>query len=222
MLHRRTLATQKIFFPIDSTLVAILWGLVASLRRILAIIGFFGPFLGLFNILFHWVAEQYPFTMRKKYHPLPFDNITLFNMTEKLKWRDYDRASYELPLDPAPAPYTLYTGFDLQHSVALFLVFMTFNMAAMGLVKHFTSEEFSRDCNWYNKIVHILQCTNISFPYVDWDQGQGSVEEFKLRYSNTEREMAWSFVVNSFFSLASMVLIVYTGLYLHSAKTKQK
>ena len=128
-----------------------------------------------------------------------------------LKWKDYDRASYELPLDPAPAPYTLYTGFDLQHSVALFLVFMAFNIAAMALVKHFTSVEFSRDGNLYNKIVHVLQCTNISFPYVDWDQGGGSVEEFKLRYSNTEREMAWSFVVNSFFSLASIVPIIYTG-----------
>ena len=37
-----------------------------------------------------------------------------------------------------------------------------------------------------------------------WVLSGGSVEEFKLRYSNTEKEMAWSFVVNSFFSLASM------------------
>ena len=38
-----------------------------------------------------------------------------------------------------------------------------------------------------------------------------TIEEFKLRYNNTEMEMVWSFVVNTFFSLASMVPIFYTG-----------
>ena len=38
-----------------------------------------------------------------------------------------------------------------------------------------------------------------------------TIEEFKLRYNNTEMEMVWSFVVNTFFSLASMVPILYTG-----------
>ena len=38
---------------------------------------------------------------------------------------------------------------------------------------------------------------NVTFPvpYRDWDQGCHSVAEFSRSYSNTEREMIWSFTV---------------------------
>ena len=211
MLHWKTLKTHKMFFGTKPSLISMLWGMIASLRRILGIIGYFAPSLGLFSIHYHWIAEQYPFTMRNSYHPLPFDRIHLFNTTEKMLWKEYDRATYEFPKDPAPPSFRAYTGFDLKYSFILFFVLLFFQSVSMALVKYFCSEEFKADNRIYNKVVHVLQCTNISFPYVDWDQGGGSVEEFKLRYSNTEREMAWSFVVNSFFSLASIVPIIYTG-----------
>ena len=192
------------------------WGLMATIRRVSSIIGFFTPGLGLFNILYHWVAEQYPFTMRKNYNPLPIDNIQLFNMTENIRWKELDRASYEFPQDPAPPSYTIYTGFNLKSYVIVFFLLQVFNTLSLLLVKHFTSEEFSADKRFYKKFVHVLQCVNLPYPYVDWDQGLFSIEEFKRRYHNTEIEMAWSFAVNSFVSLASVVPIVYTGvLFIH-------
>ena len=172
MLHLKTLRTQKIFFGTKSSIAAIAWGLVGTLRRVLSIIAFFTPSLGLFSILNHWVAEQYPFTMRNKYHPLPIDRIQLFNVTEKMLWKEYDRATYEFPEDPALPSYRAYTGLDLKYSFAMFFVLMFFQSMSISLVKYFCSEEFKADDRLFNKIVHVFQCTNISFPYVDWDQGR--------------------------------------------------
>ena len=40
---------------------AFLWGLVASVRRVLGIVIIFSPCLGLLDLLWHWHAEQFPF-----------------------------------------------------------------------------------------------------------------------------------------------------------------
>ena len=40
---------------------AFLWGLVASIRRVMGIVSFFAPCLGLLNLLWHYHAEQFPF-----------------------------------------------------------------------------------------------------------------------------------------------------------------
>ena len=151
LLHRKSLKTQKIFFGFTSSFFVIVWGLLATLRRLLSIIGFFTPSLGLFNTLNHWLAEQYLFTMRTQHHPLPIDQIQLFNMTQEIKWLEYDRATYEFPAEPAPPSYNRYTGFCLQYTLAVFLIIMAFQVIAIALVKHFTSEEFAKDGKTYNK-----------------------------------------------------------------------
>ena len=211
MLHRKTLKTQKTFFGFKSSIAVILWGFVAIIKRIISIIGFFTPSLGLFNILYHHLAEQYPYTIRKKYHPLPIDDINIFNMTEKIRWSVLDRSRYELPEDPAPPSYRMYTGFDLKYTLAIFFLIMAFQCLSMFLVKYFTSKEFQQKGSMYNKLMHILQCLNISYPYVDWDDGNYSIEVFKQRFKSTEREMLWSCGVNSMFCLLMLIPIWYTG-----------
>ena len=211
LLHRKSMKTQKIFFRMTSSLIAIMWALVSTLRRLLSIIGFFTPSLGLFNILYHWLAEQYLFTMRNKYHPLPVDQIQLFNMSQVIHWKEYDRATYEFPEDPAPPSYALYTGFTLKYYVAVFFMLQVFNTVSIAMVKKFTSEDFQQDNSIFKKILHCLQCLNIPYPYEDWDQGSFSIKVFKERFNRIETEMAGSFAVNMFFSVVSLLPIVYTG-----------
>ena len=211
LLHRKTLKTQKIFFGFSASFFSIVWSLVATLRRILAIIAFFTPALGLFSILKHWQAEQYPFTIRNKYHPLPIDRVQLFNQTETISWKDVDRSRYEIPVDPSLPPYALYTGFDLAHYFLLFFIIMIFHILSIALVKYFTSEAFREKGNSYRKIIHVIQNISLSFPYEDWDEGMFSIEEYCRRNRNTETEMLWTFAVNSLFSLTMMIPIWYTG-----------
>ena len=68
MLHVKSIKTQKVFFGFKASFISGLWGLMSTLRRIVSIVGFFTPSLGLFSILNHWLAEQYTFPIRRKYN----------------------------------------------------------------------------------------------------------------------------------------------------------
>ena len=64
-LHQKTIQVHKGFFPLASEITVWIWGLFGALRRILSLVTFFITFLGLFNILNHWRAEQIPFLIRQ-------------------------------------------------------------------------------------------------------------------------------------------------------------
>ena len=49
------------FSFLQAKLAAVLWGSVASVRRVLGIVMFFTPALGILDLLWHWHAERVPF-----------------------------------------------------------------------------------------------------------------------------------------------------------------
>ena len=59
-LHLKAIKVHKGFFPMRSKLIVWTWGLFGTLRRVLSMVIYFVPFLGLFNVLNHWKAEQIP------------------------------------------------------------------------------------------------------------------------------------------------------------------
>ena len=64
LTHIKTLVAEKGFLRIKQKITVFCWILFASIRRIMTFITFFTPSLGLFNILYHWKAELYPFKFR--------------------------------------------------------------------------------------------------------------------------------------------------------------
>ena len=97
LLHVKILSMEKGFFGFKAKIAAFLWGLVASVRRVLGIVAFFIPCLGLMNLLWHWHGEQYPFSARKAQvmrlgvTPSPDERIELYRMKEEVLWADLDR-----------------------------------------------------------------------------------------------------------------------------------
>ena len=49
------------FSFLQAKVAAALWGSIASVRRVMGIVIFFGPALGLLDLLWHWHAERVPF-----------------------------------------------------------------------------------------------------------------------------------------------------------------
>ena len=211
-LHVKTIKTQKVMFRLKPMFLTGLWGLVASGRRVLSIVSFFTPCLGLFNLLSHWLAEQYTFSIRGKYNLIQSkDEIHLYNSSEPLYWKDLDRWNYYGdPQEPTPPSYATYTGFTLQWYYLVFLVMMSFHFASLALVKTFTSAEFRKE-RTFNKCIHLVQNMNIASPYKDWDEAMVSREEFRRRHRDTEREMAWALSVNNLLSLIMLLPIWYLG-----------
>ena len=226
--HIKAMVAEKGFLRFKPKLIIFIWTLCAAIRRILAFIVFFTPSLGLYNILNHWKAEIHPFKFRvnaaKRLNMTPSLNakIELFNMTETVYWSELDRWDYSNPQHPAPPSYKLYTGMRLGETFATFFAILILQIFILLLVKIRTSDEFKSKGNLYEKFIHLLECVNFPVPYRDWDQGSRSVEEFRRRYSNTEREMIWSFAVTMSFTMAMFSPLLYTGWYMYYVDVSRK
>ena len=83
-LHLKAIKTEKHYLPFFSSVFILLLGLFASLRRILAIVCWFIPSLGLFSTLYHYKVEQTPFKIWRKYNRTQSDKIVLLGLKEKI------------------------------------------------------------------------------------------------------------------------------------------
>ena len=99
-LHLKATKTEKHFVPFGSSVFILLWGLFASLRRVLSMVCWFIPSLGLFSILYHYKAEQIPYKIWRRYNRTQNDKIVLLglNAMSSLDWlKSNIDENYKLP-----------------------------------------------------------------------------------------------------------------------------
>lgn len=122
------------------------------------------------------------------------------------------RWNYEDPKDPTSPPYSLYTGLSAKITLVAFFCILLLHCLAIVVVKLLTSAEFREESgSWFQKVIHVITCTNIPTPFRDWDHRDVSVEEHRRRYENTKREMLSLLLTNTVFSLALLGPLWYTG-----------
>ena len=214
-LHLKTIKIEKHFVPFTSKILILLWGMIGSGRRILAIVSFFLPSLGLFNILYHFKAEQIPFGIWRKFNKTQNDRIVLYGLKEEVIWGDLDR--WDFTSDPdgligIPPSYVNYTGTSLATTFGLFFLISEAQFLFHLFVKIVYSKKFSKKNDYLNKFLHLVQSLNLATPFEDWDQGRCSVKEYRERHRQTNIEMAWSLSVNIVCSLVMLVPLWYTGV----------
>ena len=214
-MHTKLIALEKGFCKISSKFFIFLWGCFATLRRVLSVIAMFIPSMGLFSILHHWRWEQIPFRARLEYAKRGFlqpdDKIGLFGLKETIYWTQLDRWSYADPQDPQPPPYSLYTLMSLKDTLAAGAILLAVNFLALVIVKLLTSAEFRSRGNIVNKLIHILENINYAAPYEDWDVGDYSIDQFRVRFQATCKEMLATFAVNIVFTMTMLVPLWHTG-----------
>ena len=81
-LHLKAIKTEKHYLPFFSSVFILLLGLFASLKRILAIVCWFIPSLGLFSTMYHFKVEQTPFKIWRRYNRTQDDKIVLLGLKE--------------------------------------------------------------------------------------------------------------------------------------------
>ena len=97
LLHSKLLSMEKGFFGFKAKCITCLWGLVATVRRVLGIVAFFSPCLGLMDLLWHFHGEQFPFSARVEQvmtsgvTPSPDDNIELYRSRKDFLCSNLDR-----------------------------------------------------------------------------------------------------------------------------------
>ena len=218
LLQRKVMKTEKGFLPFTSTLVIVFWSAVAAARRIMAIIVWFLPSLGLFSILIHWKAEQIPFAVRMEAFQdnimTSGDIIELNDMRRIVPWTDIDRWDYNStnPESNGGPNYSLYTGLALGESFGVFLTLTTLQILTITIVKVLNIKNIKKE-RTFDVFTHILENLNFPFPYKDWDvENQSTVDEYKQKLKEVNIEMGLSFGFNIFFNTLMLVPFWWTGI----------
>ena len=212
-LHVKSVKVSKGFLLIKPYLTVFLWAMVSVVKRIMIMVIFFTPSLGLFNILHHWILEQTPFVfgkLAKEGKLKAIDEMLYVYNKTPVPWSDIDRWDYTDPEDPTPPPYTLYTGLDPGLAFGLFWVLLLLNAITVFVIKVITVEKFYK-FNILDIVLHCLENCHIPLPWRDWDEGAGSVEEVRARYRRVRTEVVLTMLVNLLFNMVMLVPMIYTG-----------
>ena len=167
LLQLKAIKAEKIILPFKSQLFIVLWSTMAAGRRIMTIIVFFLPSLGLFSILNHWKADRIQFFIRGGLDNTPpwapGEIIQLNGMTKSVAWSDIDRDRAFVEVSPWD-----YTGLDYGYTFMVFLGLMVLHYLTIITVKIFTVKNIRKE-NIFDILVHCLENLNFPFPFKDWD-----------------------------------------------------
>ena len=217
LLQRKAIKTEKGFLPFTSQLAIVFWSAIAAARRILTLIIFFLPSLGLFDLLTHWKAEQIPFSVRleavQKNILSSGDIIQLNNMSRNVPWTLVDRWQYNStnPENNEAPHFRYYTGIDLGESFCVFLALSALQMFSLAIVKVLTVKNIKKE-RVFDVFIHILENLNFPFPYKDWDvDNQSTVDDYKKKLTEVNKEMAWSYCFNIPFNILMFTPFWWTG-----------
>ena len=230
LLHVKAVRVEKGFFRFKPTIIVFFWAFFGIIRRVGSLVAYFSPSLGLFSLLHHWQAENMPFTARLEManfannsNDIMNAKINLYNMTEEVSWSSLDRWNYDDPQHPLPPPYSMYTGLSLQHTFVWFIALFILQIFLLLGVKVQTSEAFRDKKDYFQKMAHLIQITNLPLPYQDWDiQKCDSKLQFTNRHKKTEIEMLSSFFVNFIITLITLIPLCTTGRNVFNTKLSKK
>ena len=180
---------EKVYLPTTSKIIITLWTLFGVLRRVLTMVAYFIPGMGLFSILNHHKAEQIPFKIRVEYAAenwgvSSMDKIELRGLEETVLWSDLDRWNYSDPQNPTAPHYSIYTGMIFENYMYTLLIITAIHITVLLLVKIFTARNFKNFDGMTKKFVHILENQNFSSPFLDWDNisKYGTREDYQRQF----------------------------------------
>ena len=201
----KCISILKPFLEFTTKLVLMLWIIFSVSARVMAMVLYFTPPLGLFSILGHWKLEQVPYS-----DSLNFNTpVYLFN-TKPFPWRDINRYNYTARTAPH---YKVYTYFSLSEYFYGFLILLVLHICLNALAKTLCSEDFRRNLNssLLFKLIHCVENTNIPTVWMDWEEKKGSIEDHIRRHGQVMKEMVVIMVIRTIFNAVMMSPVIYTG-----------
>jgi len=199
-LHLKAAEIEKTHLRVWSKIGLVLISLFCSCARLLSIIAFFTPFIGLFDLLNHHKTEQIPFAQ----------NIR-DDFKGNITWRKIDRWTFKNETEPGTPPgYDRYTLFTLAESVQLFAILFFLQFLIVYMVKVMKAEKFGEADN-LKKFLHVMENMNIPYPVEDFDVLNGTEREHRERFEKVNTEVLMTMVVNMLIHLLMLGPLWYTA-----------
>ena len=231
--HWKALTACREHFPIMSRITSGLYSLCACVTRVIAIVLYISVPLGLFSLLRHLQGEQYPWHVYVLDFVSP-DGMMVLGDNDYFEWTSVDRwkkngtlyLTYENGSvirdargDVTPNPdylvsapdYTLYAGMSLKYYLIAFFVQLGVHVIVVFIAKYLLSEGFRNAFNFFEKILHCLENTNIPYNSKEWDDGVGNADEHKMRMRSNWKEGFVIIVIKAVFNASLLSPLCYLG-----------
>merc|ERR1719458_404933 len=190
--------------------VLALRALLFSVTRILCVVAFFGPFLGLGECMAHWHAEgiQLDKDIKKNLQPEVQGSSSYWDrQTVDLLYREQD--------------YTNYTLVTLQQAFFFFLGILLLHGIAILILKINVSSHFE-SASWLNKTGHVVESLHVPDVYKDFDvdvnpEEERTPEDHRKSYDSVLKETLW---MTSLQMLSNLLLLV--PLHVTASKVSER
>ena len=188
-------------FAAKATLV--LRALLFYVTRIVCVIAFLGPFLGLGDCMAHFHAEK-----------MKLNDELLKNLHGNTSYWDKKTVDlmYRLP------DYTNYTLVTLQIASFIFIGVLLLHSIAIFILKMIVSSHF-KESHWRNKMGHVAEVLHVPDAYKDFDVDLTKVErnpeEYRNSYNAVQKETFWM----TFLQMVSNLLLLCPLFFAGNTKT---
>ena len=202
--------------------------LLVFLIRIVSIVSYFAPFIGLWDILNHYQAETIPLdretfqllngTVDQQYH---YWN-TLTNKPDSKTISQIFRSNYEDPKDIKPPPTTIYTAISLKAALIIFLCSYLTYAILLAIFKCLFSTEF-KSASKLKKLQHIVEALNLPEAFSDWDSDlELDIPGLQDKWSNVLCEMLMMVALQFLTNMAMLIPLFVTGRHFLNMSLKCK
>merc|ERR1719264_2256551 len=168
--------------------------LLFSVTRILCVVAFFGPFLGLGDCMAHWHAEE-----------IQLDQEILNNLQGNTSYWDKEIVN----LMYREQDYTNYTLVTLQQAFFIFLGFLLLHGISILILKINVSSHF-KSTSWLNKTGHVVESLHVPDVYKDFDvdvnpEEERTPEDYRKSYDSVLKE---TLLMTSLQMVSNLLLLV--------------
>ena len=205
--NNQGLSTRRVFFPIKSQIMAGLYTLFVSSSRILAMVLYFTPMLGLFGLLKHYKAEQTKWDTWIEHAFVENNTIRVGNVT--VKWSEINRWNG----NEAPS-YELYTIFSIGMYFFAFIALHVLQFAIILIMKLKISQPF-RQLNFIEKFIHLIESLNIPGCVEEWDTQKGNARDHYHRMKSNKTEGLIVISINGIFNLLFLTPLGILGTIIY-------
>ena len=205
--------------PLLSKLLLLLRYLLVFLVRIVCIVTFFAPFIGLWDILSHYQAETIPLhpDVFKRLNDTVDQQFYFFNLiskeVDKVHIASLFRSNYTDPNLPLPPPTTLYTAITLSIAFTIFWITYVIYGVLLTILKCIYSKEF-REAGKWKKLQHIVEVLNLPESFCDWDSDVSvGICRLQEKWSQVLCEMLMMVGLQFATNMALLIPFFITGTY---------
>ena len=171
--------------------------------RIVCVIAFFGPFLGLANCQAHFLAEKIELA-KDLLKNVQGSNSYWDRNTVDLMYRSQKDNDH-------PTDYTMVT---LKTASYVFIGVLLLHGIAIFILKIVVSKHFKKT-SWSNKIAHVAESLHVPDAYKDFDVGlkneERTPEGYKRAHKSVQQETFWMTLLQMCSNLLLLVPLLVTG-----------